>query len=287
VVKGVLPVGHIGYYQLPSTIMQTIIAQIQLDLLSHDKNESSLIFFLMLFYATAFMLVGFLISLVYKVRRKKEWYFREIVAAKLEVQERTMNYIFKELHSNFSPMASLINIHLSEIIHLNADSSRENILETKLLARKLLSDLDAFSASLSSKHILEIGFPNALAQDLDRINSHDKQLVSFSRSGREYRLEPKQEITLFRLAQELISYIRSYAKDTLLQVQLDYSPKRLSLIITEPGHACTSLAAAIEPAAVKLEDMRNRACFINATLDVRNRPGKGTSFRLRIQNPAI
>jgi signal transduction histidine kinase len=208
-----------------------------------------------------------------------------MLLSKLEIQEQTLDHISKELHANFSHLVSLININLSEIIPQTSTAMKENVLETKSLAKQLLSELKALSASLNTDHIMHIGFVKALENELGRLIKTKRYQVSFTKTGEERRLAPEHAIILFRLCQEVLNNVVSYAKATLVQVNLSYQPNRMLLEITDNGigfNIALAESQSAEKESTGLLNIKKRAKLINAEVAIESEEGKGTTVQISI-----
>lgn len=220
-----------------------------------------------------------------EVLELREAFSQTLLQSKLEIQEQTLDHISKELHANFSHLVSLININLSGILPESAGNTKESILETKSLAKQLLSELKALSASLNTDHIMHIGFSKALENELARIGTAKKYTITFTKTGQEYRLLPEHEIILFRLCQEVLNNIIKYAKAKTVTTILDYSAETFKLSISDDGIGFDTALAETQSGEKESTGMINiykRARLINADVTIKSTPGLGTMVTILI-----
>jgi len=223
-----------------------------------------------------------------QVQEMQDTFARTLLQSKLEIQEETLDHIAKELHANFSQLVSLININLSAILPQSSDEMKDSIMETKYLAKQLMTELKSLSASLNTDHIMHIGFPAALNNELNRIAKTKKFNVIFTKTGEEYRIRPDHEIILFRLCQEVLNNIISYSKAANVVTMLDYQPGTFNLEISDNGigfDVNEALRGAAERGSTGLTNIRKRATLINAVADIQSTPGKGSSVSISIPQP--
>jgi len=217
----------------------------------------------------------------------RETFTKTLLLSKLEIQEQTLDHISKELHANFSHLVSLININLSEILPQSSVEVRENILETKSLAKHLLSELKALSVSLNSDHIMNIGFVKALDNELIRLGKTKKYQIEFNKTGKSYRLPPDQEIILFRLCQEILNNILKYSKAKSITAILNYSEFFFELEIADDGIGFeleTIIQQTAEKESTGLLNMQKRAKLINADILIDSQLSKGTKIKITVPN---
>src|SRR6185436_13330787 len=127
--------------------------------LSMPASSSNILTFVIVI-STLLLLVfgGIIVRYIFLYQRKRYRHEQEVLEmrevfnhallqSKLEIQEQTLNHIAKELHANFSHLVSLININLSGLLPESNEETRSSIMETKSLAKQLLFELKALSAS--------------------------------------------------------------------------------------------------------------------------------------------
>lgn len=215
----------------------------------------------------------------------REAFNQTLLQSKLEIQESTLDHISKELHANFSHLVSLININLSAILPQSSPDMKESILETKSLAKQLLSELKALSASLNTDHIMQIGFIKAYDNELNRLRKIKSYTITFTKIGEEFRLLPEQEIILFRLCQEVLNNIIKYSKASSIRTTISYSQNLLNLEISDNGVGFdmeTVLQESAEKESTGLINIKKRASLINASIAINSSFGKGTTVSITI-----
>ncbi|MFN8288946.1 MAG: ATP-binding protein [Chitinophagaceae bacterium] len=219
------------------------------------------------------------------VLEMREAFNQTLLQSKIEIQEQTLNHISKELHANFSHLVSLININLSAILPQSTEDAKSSILETKSLAKQLLGELKALSASLNTDHILHIGFENALNNELRRIGTAKKYQIIFTKTGEEFRLPAEKEIILFRLCQEILNNILKYAKATSITTVINYTDSLIIMEISDNGvgfdlNLVSALSA--ERESTGLLNIQKRAKLIKGEVEIKSGPGKGTAVIISI-----
>ena len=215
----------------------------------------------------------------------REAFNQTLLESKLEIQEQTLDHISKELHANFSHLVSLININLSEILPQSTDTMKENILETKSLAKQLLGELKALSASLNTDHIMKIGFVKAFDNELKRLTKIKKYQITFTRDGDEFHLSAEYEIILFRLCQEVLNNVVEYAKATAITAELNFFSGHLKLTIKDNGIGFDSKEMerlSSEKESTGLLNIKKRACLIKGNVNVESHSGEGTAVTITI-----
>lgn len=253
---------------------------------------------LTLIISTALILLlgGCIIYFLFLYQRKKymhqnellkltESFNQTLLQSKLEIQEQTLDHISKELHANFSHLVSLININLAGILPQTSNEMKEGILETKSLAKRLLGELKALSASLNTDHIMHIGFVKALENELNRLSKAKHYQINLMVEGEQYRLRAEYEIILFRLCQEVFNNVVKYSQAKSVTILMRYLDEYMELKIQDDGIGFNIDLAKQQRAdkeSTGLSNIENRAKLINAHFLIESKEGLGTTIMLKI-----
>ncbi len=225
-----------------------------------------------------------------EVLELRDSFNQTILQSKLEIQNRTLDHIAKELHANFSHLVSLININLSAILAKSSGEVTEHIVETKLLAKQLMGDLKELSVSLNSDFLMKAGFNKSLRNELQRLIKTGLYEVTFEQLGAPFRLPSGQEIVLFRLCQEVLNNIVRHSGAKKIEVKLHYDQSSLSLTIIDNGRGFDVLEVkdrSVKSDSTGLLNIAGRAKLINADFNITSTIGIGTQVTLIIPSPNL
>jgi len=229
---------------------------------------------------------------VNKIREKfnsfaktKDLHHQSLIQSKLEVQAQTLEHIAKQLHSNISHLAALININLSEILYHSHPAIKPNVQETKTLTKQLMSELNALSVN-NADYITHTGFTKAWEHELNKLSAQSHYKVVLNTSGSPFSLIPDREIMLFLLCQEVLNNILQHAKAKTITVSLSYQAPHLKLDIMDDGVGFNVMEILnkriIDRESTGLIKIQKRAFLIKATVDIISDIGKGTHFIIDI-----
>lgn len=220
-----------------------------------------------------------------ELSKTKEEFNKILMESRLRIQEETLKHIAEELHANAQHQASLINIHLQEMLEKASPDTRESIYEIKLIAKQLTGDLQALSAGLNTNHIMKIGLTKALENELVRLAKTKKYTTHFNQTGESYSLRTDNEVILFRLCQEILNNTVKYAEAKSITITQEYSPTLYRLEIADDGigfNVEEVMRNSGQKNSTGIMNMQNRAKLIGATLHIDSSPGNGARFAITI-----
>lgn len=214
-----------------------------------------------------------------------EKFSKTLLESKLEIQEQTLHHIAKELHANISHLTSVININLGVYLEQFPLDANENIRETKVLVKQLMSEVKSLSLTLNTEHIGKAGFLKMLEKELERLNKTGRYAMKFNKEGESFRLREEKEIILFRLCQEILNNIIKHADSTEIFVHVLYVDSAIHLTIEDNGKGFdleSVRADATLNNSTGLANIYNRSKQINGEVVIKSEVQKGTTIKVKI-----
>jgi signal transduction histidine kinase len=220
-----------------------------------------------------------------EVTQMQETFTKEMLHSKNEIQEQTLRHIAAEIHDNFNPTLSVINLNLAEVIPSVEEPVKETISDTKILVKQLMAEMRALSSSLNSDHISRIGFTRAFEKFVDHLRKTGVYNITLSKSGDEYRLPADKEIILLRMCQEILNNIVKHADARNIDIHVTYKSSSYGIEIKDDGKGFDETAVGNNPDKQDtsgLRNLRNRADVIEAELIIKSKPGSGTAIIINL-----
>lgn len=215
----------------------------------------------------------------------QENFNREILHSKNEIQEQTLQHIASEIHDNFNPTLSVINLNLASVIPVVDEPAKTTVADTKLLVKQLMAELRGLSASLNPDYILRVGFEPALEKYVEHFKKTGLYTINFSKTGTEYRLDPKKEVILLRMCQEILNNIVKHANAKNISIDVIHDPNSYKVVIKDDGDGFDPGSIATNPQkqdSSGLNNLYRRAVAIDATFSVTSQPLQGTTITIEI-----
>jgi len=195
----------------------------------------------------------------------------------LEERNRLAGEIHDSLAQNFAGI-SLQLFAAEEDIKTKCSDGLNYVARANDIARFGLAEARRSTLSLLPSIIGESGLIEALQMLADRSNIPGRLRCTFhSNSVRDESLSQAVQQELLRIAQEAISNALRHAKPTVISVSLRSNPPNLVLEVRDNGSGFVSERLKTGE-GFGFINMHERAKKLNATLDIRTAPGRGTSI---------
>jgi signal transduction histidine kinase len=201
---------------------------------------------------------------------------QEILQAKLEIQENTLNHISREIHDNVGQVLSLAKVQVSLMEYAQA-FDKNNLEQLKENLVKALSDLRDIAKGLSGERMQQIGLVASLEQEIQRINKSAVLEACLLVSGTTLKLSEQKQLLIFRIAQEAFQNILKHAEAKKMDVLLTFHPHQAELCIEDDGKGFDVAAAST---GLGLLNIKSRAALIGGDAWITSTSDKGTRVEL-------
>lgn len=244
-----------------------------------------------------FILIAFILLLFIIYRRRKKYSDREIellrlnqekeiLSAKIEIQEELHQRISMDIHDNVGQSLLLANINLSilqNIKILNSDQL-QIMLETKKLITQASEDITEHTRSMNPDRIYLIGVFEAMRielENLKRKNLYNIKIHFYQEIEKSINIKNNIQIMIFRVFQEGLKNIIKYANAT--QITLTVNQNKNSLIITIQDNGIGfKIKDQNLTNGIGLNNMKKRIDSIGGQLEILSSPGQGTTLIIKI-----
>lgn len=208
---------------------------------------------------------------------------QEILNAENEIQDSTMKHISRELHDNVGQMLTLVKIQLNNLTEEIPNNKK--ISEARSFVANVLTDIRALSKSLNSDNLLQEGLVSAINFELERVKYLGIYNLEFNFDKSETAINPKNEILIFRIFQELLQNCLKHSQAKNITVNLVESPQCLNLEVVDDGIGFdfqTKIQQSGYKSGAGLSNLIHRANLMNGTLSFEKGIPKGTRAHLTI-----
>ena len=233
------------------------------------------IFTLMIFYRNRQMV--FLENL----KNAHAQYENNLISSQLEIQEQTFQQISREIHDNISLSLTLAKLQLNTFDWNDREKSVIKMESSIQLLGKSIAQLSDISKSLNADIIIQQGLLQALDEEMHRIRQADQFELVYEVKGSPVFLDSNKELIIFRIIQEAFNNVIKHAHASVVQLQLDYCPEQLQILVTDNGRG-------FDPDRNKsggnagLKNMETRASILKGEMQVFSSAETGTTLLFTI-----
>jgi two-component system sensor histidine kinase DegS len=205
----------------------------------------------------------------------------------LESQENERLRIAQELHDDtIQTLLVIANRAQSLIPPGNNDmaevkKSAEWIRDATLQA---VEEMRRTSLDLRPSILDDLGLVPALRWLVDRVDKETSINTRILVNGKQLKLSPEAEVSIFRITQEALNNIKRHSKATEAVVTLEFETEYLKITIEDNGrgfHPPQKFDRLAAIGKMGLIGMRQRIDFLGGTLQIRSRPGQGTMVLIK------
>jgi two-component system, NarL family, sensor kinase len=260
------------------------------------KEDNDLIYSMIVTTSVILLMAVFIILFVVKQLRRKQknllekqqlqaQYKQDLLNTQLEIQEQILKTISGEIHDNIGQALSLAKLNLNTLPLQASDNDRKKVDMAKEQVGKAINDLRDLSKSLHGDKIAEIGLEEAISSQLKIIQNSGQFATNLIVTGTPVKpLEPRQEMVLFRMVQEILNNVLKHSKAATINVTLAFSSRGAILSVSDDGIGFDARKLNVSETGIGLTNLYSRATLINAKICLQSSPGKGTTISVEIEN---
>ncbi len=222
-----------------------------------------------------------------EVQRKEE-IRGELLREIFSIQEEERKRIARELHDETSQSLASLAANLEATAGMlppGANKVRARLRELQSLSISILDAIHKLTYELRPTLLDDLGLVAATRWLLDNILGAAGVMVDFKTTGRQRRLPPEIETTIFRVMQEAINNIAKHAHAKKASISLYSKNSVVGVRIRDDGRGFDvneALGTKDRPRGLGLLGMKERVELMNGNLSIRSRPGGGTKIDIEI-----
>jgi signal transduction histidine kinase len=193
----------------------------------------------------------------------------------LRAQEEERFRLSRELHDETVQELVVAKAALENVPGSQGQRDRLDVVDDAL--QRCIDGVRRFCRALRPSVLDDLGLVPALEWLLSDLADRSGIHTVLDEQGDRLRLDPEQELVIFRVAQEALHNIEHHAIASKVVARLAYCPGRLCLEVVDDG--CGFDPLHVRQGSLGLAGMQERASLIGAAFEVSSRPG-ATCVRL-------
>jgi len=214
-----------------------------------------------------------------RMQNNLRYYLSQITQAQEEERKR----IARELHDDTAQALFAISRQMDNFIRDNPQLSPQQAAALNDIRQRLgvaLQGIRRFSQDLRPSIIDDLGLLPAIKWLIKQKSEDTGMEISLNVVGKEQRLLPEIELTLFRITQEALNNVVKHAMASKATVSLDFMPEQVSVTISDNGKGFQlpeTVGDLSHAGKLGLVGMQERVSLLNGSLSIKSEVGKGTS----------
>lgn len=206
----------------------------------------------------------------------------------LEGQEKERRRIFRELHDGVGQLLTGLKFQMESIDKDSWEKNSQRIEYVKTLTTDIIREVRRVSYNLTPSGLNDYGFVpalNTLVHDIKGLTSSEIKFENIT--GFNKRLDKKVEINLFRIIQESLNNALKYSNAENILISLAHEKRKLMIVVEDDGVGFNlnnvTLKDVNKMTGYGILNMKERAGFIQADLDIDTSPGAGTVIKIELK----
>jgi two-component system, NarL family, sensor kinase len=242
------------------------------------------------------MVVSVLLAFIFSQKKKnqhrlameklREQQQNQLIEAAVRSEETERHRIAETLHDEVGAILSSAKLHLLGIKEMSLDEKDKKLYgKGKELLNDVIQKVRGISHNLHSNILKEFGLNEAIRHFLRKI-TEGTMLNSGTDLDDNYKtLNPDNDISIYRMVQELINNIIKYTKATELKISSTLNGEELELEIFHNGDGLTQEqfeTLRYQKQGLGLKNIQNRVILLKGNILFSREPG---GYRIQIQIP--
>ena len=232
-----------------------------------------------------------IISYVWQYKRKKREHLqaiesqndihqKELLAIQLEMQQKTMQEIGREIHDNIGQKLTLASLYIQNLIYENKkQEGSESIENINAIINDSLSDLRQLSKTLTDDSIATKSLIVLLQTECQKVNKIKKCGITYDTEIQSNNVNYATKTMLLRIAQEFIQNSLKHADCKAIQVNLTQNASFIIMELSDDGHGFDT--STINSNGSGLQNMKKRTETIGGQFLLESNTG-GTSLTIKL-----
>ncbi len=229
------------------------------------------------------------IARLHKELQEKDEIRGELLRQIFSIQEEERKRLARELHDETSQTLAGFAANLEAVARMlpdNVERAKAELGKLEALSISILDEMHKLIYELRPSLLDDLGLV-AAARWLAENNLGEAAIaVDFKVTGRERRMSPQLEATLFRVIQEAINNIVKHARARNVIISMDFKKHAIGVRIQDDGRGFDvqeAINAKDRPRGLGLLGMKERVELANGKLTIQSHPGgNGTEINIEI-----
>lgn len=223
-----------------------------------------------------------------RVKDMEAEFQRKLLEVSMASTEAERRRIAQDLHDDIGALLSVTKLTFNALYgQLGSKEQAERLAQqVREALDETISHVRRISRELVPTTLERFGLPAALQEFAAKSNGNNLVRVTFGCSGDEnYRLEPKTELMLYRVAQELINNALKHSGAKNVHVQLSFPPHDFGMVIEDNGQGFNLESVRSRPSpGLGLDSIEGRLRIIDGKINYDTAYQRGCRAVVELKN---
>lgn len=172
----------------------------------------------------------------YAIKNQLDNHQKELLAIQLEMQQKTMQEIGREIHDNIGQKLTLASLYIQNLIYENkASGNVESIENINTIINDSLSDLRQLSKTLTDDAIASKPLVSLLQMECQKLNNLKKCWFTYDHEIQSTEFTYHTKSMLLRIAQEFIQNSLKHANCKSIKLNLGQTSDFVIMELSDDG----------------------------------------------------
>ena len=200
----------------------------------------------------------------------------------IDAQENERQHLANQLHDG--PAQSLTNLILQaeiceRLFDTNPVRARTELTELKDAVTSTFQKVREFIFDLRPMMLDDLGLNPTLKKSVEDYEQKTGIACNLTISGKDTRMPPHTEVTIFRVIQHLLNNVKNHAQASHIQVQLNVDESKAKAVVEDDGagfDVVEAMAASRARKTLGLSSMQEQVEMLGGGIKFDSAPGNGT-----------
>ena len=221
---------------------------ILLQSITRDPGKSKVLFFGTI--GMMILAIGLVVFILFHQRRVIKYQMqlqkmedeqqKILLNASIRWQEEERQRIAADLHDDAGPLLATARLYLNEnLVHQDINTQLQSIYNAKSIIDDTIQLIRNISHSLMPPTLKNFGLESAVNDLFQKISGSGTINASSRFHDYRHRLQPEQELLIFRMIQELVNNILKHSNASFIHITQNYSENKFYIRIHHDGRGIT------------------------------------------------
>jgi signal transduction histidine kinase len=222
-----------------------------------------------------------------QVRKLQVTRQHQVLEATMQAQEEERRRVARDLHDEVGSMLSLVKLNLYQLIG-SIKGATDEVRSAEDNIKKLLDEVIGSVRRISHDLIPVVLDKMGLVQALDALRrsvpGSSGVSVRLECNDRSRRLQPKQELILYRIVQELLSNTLKHAHASAITIELLFADTEVTVNYSDNGIGFDyeKLQKETMQEGIGVVNLQSRVDLLRGHMNIQSLAGVGTQVEIRV-----